>query len=71
MATILGIEKRLTTPTARKKFASTVLFYNDVTLEIVSELLGHRSISTTEESYRKIIWKKVSEEIKRLRKNKS
>jgi integrase/recombinase XerD len=66
MATILGIEKRLTTHTARKTFASTVLLYNDVPMEIVSELLGHSSISTTTESYGKIIRKKVSEEMKRI-----
>jgi integrase/recombinase XerD len=66
IATILGIEKRLTTHTARKTFASTVLLYNDVPMEIVSELLGHSSISTTTESYGKVIRKKVSEEIKKL-----
>ena len=66
MATILGIEKRLTTHTARKTFASTVLLFNDVPMEIVSELLGHSSISTTTESYGKIIRKKVSEEVLKL-----
>ena len=66
IATILGIEKRLTTHTARKTFASTVLLYNDVPMEIVSELLGHSSISTTTESYGKIIRKKVSDEVKKL-----
>ena len=66
MATILGIEKRLTTHTARKTFASTVLLYNDVSMEIVSELLGHSSITITEDSYGKIIRKKVSSEVLRL-----
>ncbi|MFT5216852.1 MAG: integrase/recombinase XerD [Glaciecola sp.] len=38
---IIGIEKRLTTHIARKTFASTVLLYNNVPMEIFSELLGH------------------------------
>jgi integrase/recombinase XerD len=64
--TILGIEKRLTTHTARKTFASNVLLYNDVPMEIVSELLGHSSIIRTTESYGKIIRRKVSDEILKL-----
>lgn len=56
----MGITKRVTTHTARKTFASTVLLYNDVPMEIVSELLGHSSISITEDSYGKIVKKKVS-----------
>ncbi len=66
IAHILGINKRLTTHTARKTFASTVLLYNDVPMEIVSELLGHSSITITEESYGKVVQKKVSEAIKKL-----
>jgi len=66
IASIIGIQKRLTTHTARKTFASTVLLYNDVPMEIVSELLGHSSITITEESYGKVVRKKVSEQIKRL-----
>jgi len=68
IASIVGIEKRLTTHTARKTFASTVLLYNDVPMEIVSQLLGHSSITTTEASYGKIVQKKVSEEMKKLNK---
>jgi len=67
IASILGISKRLTTHTARKTFASTVLLFNDVPMEIVSQLLGHSSISITEDSYGKVVKKKVSEEIKRLK----
>ena len=67
---ILGINKRLTTHTARKTVASTVLLllllYNDVPMEIVSQLLGHSSISITEDSYGKVVPKKVSEEVKKL-----
>jgi len=63
---ILGVEKKLTTHTARKTFASTVLLYNDVPIEIVSKLLGHSSIAITEASYGKVIKKKVSDEVLRL-----
>lgn len=67
IADIVGIEKRLTHHTARKTFASTVLLYNDVPMEIVSELLGHSSMSITQEYYGKIVQRKVGEEMKRIR----
>jgi integrase/recombinase XerD len=67
IASIIGIDKRLTTHIARKTFATTVLLYNDVPMEIVSKLLGHSSISTTEDSYGKVVEKRISMEIERLR----
>ena len=54
----VGIKKRLTHHIARKTFATTVLLYNDVPMEIVSELLGHSSITITEAHYGKIVQKK-------------
>ncbi|WP_224487848.1 site-specific integrase [Robertkochia flava] len=66
IASILGIEKRLTHHTARKTFASTVLLYNNVTMEIVSELLGHSSINITEGYYGKVVRRKISQEINRI-----
>ena len=68
IASIVGIEKNLTHHIARKTFATTVLLYNDVPMEIVSELLGHSKISTTQEHYAKVVQKKVSEEMKTLAK---
>ncbi len=68
IADISGISKRLTHHVARKTFASTVLLYNDVPMEIVSELLGHSNMIITQESYGKIVLKKVSEEMKTLAK---
>lgn len=53
---------------ARKTFASTVLLYNDVPMEIVSELLGHSSMKITQEYYGKIVQKKVGLEISKLSK---
>ncbi|MFT6730271.1 MAG: integrase/recombinase XerD [Glaciecola sp.] len=67
IAEITGIEKRLTHHVARKTFASTVLLYNDVPMEIVSELLGHSNMLITQESYGKVVQKKVSEEMKKLK----
>lgn len=66
IASILGIHKRISSHTGRKTFATTVLLYNDVPMEIVSELLGHSSMIITQEHYGKIVQKKVSEEMKRL-----
>lgn len=68
IAAIVGIEKRVTHHTVRKTFASTVLLYNDVPMEIVSELLGHSSISITEGYYGKVVQKKVSQQMNSLSK---
>ena len=67
IADVTGIDKRLTHHIARKTFASTVLLFNDVPMEIVSELLGHSNMVITQESYGKVVQKKVSEEMKKLK----
>ena len=48
-----------------------MLFYNDVPMEIVSKLLGHSSMKITQDSYGKIVERKVSLEMERLKGNKS
>tara|TARA_R110002051_G_scaffold319005_1_gene402281 strand:+ start:216 stop:1400 length:1185 start_codon:yes stop_codon:yes gene_type:complete len=63
---LVGINKKLTHHTARKTFATTVLLFNNVPMEIVSELLGHSNMNVTQSHYGKIVQKKVSEEIERL-----
>lgn len=72
IAVIVGIEKNLTHHVARKTFATTVLLFNGVPMEIVSELLGHSSIQITQDYYGKIVQKKVGLEMadltKRLKK---
>ena len=68
IANIIGINKRLTHHVARKTFATTVLLFNDVPMEIVSEILGHSSIKITQNHYGKIVQKKVSEQMRRLNK---
>ncbi|MBP0905600.1 tyrosine-type recombinase/integrase [Mariniflexile gromovii] len=68
IAAIIGIDKNFTTHMARRTFASTVLLYNDVPMEIVSELLGHSNMKITQDSYGKVVQKKVSLEIDKVRK---
>ena len=67
IAAIVGIEKKLTTHIARKTFASTVLLYNDVPMEVVSELLGHSSMKITQDSYGKVVQRSLSKEINRIK----
>lgn len=57
---IVGINKKLTHHTARKIFATTILLYNDVPMEVVSKLLGHSSMAVTQKHYAKVVNKKVS-----------
>ncbi|EDP97489.1 site-specific integrase [Kordia algicida OT-1] len=66
IAAIVDIDKRLTHHIARKTFATTVLLYNDVPMEIVSELLGHSKLDITQRHYAKVVQKKVSEHIQKL-----
>ncbi len=66
IADVVGIEKRLTHHAARRTFATTVLLYNSVPMEIVSEILGHTKLDTTQQSYGKIVQKKVGDEMSRL-----
>lgn len=68
IADLAGITKNLTHHIARKTFATTVLLYNDVPMEIVSKLLGHTKLQTTQDHYGKVIDKKVSEQMRRISK---
>jgi len=67
ISVVVGIEKNLTHHIARKTFATTVLLYNDVPMEIVSELLGHSKMSITQDHYGKIVQKKLSETMIKLK----
>jgi site-specific recombinase XerD len=66
ISALLSIDKKLTHHIARKTFATTVLLYNSVPMEIVSELLGHSNMSITQAHYGKIVQRKVSDEMKNL-----
>jgi len=68
IADVTGITINLTHHIARKTFATTVLLYNDVPMEIVSKLLGHSKMQTTQEHYGEVVQRKISEEMIRLNK---
>ena len=63
---VLDINKRITHHTARKTFASTVLLYNDIPMETVSELLGHSNIKVTQAHYAKVVQRTVSKQMDKL-----
>jgi len=46
-----------------------IVLYNDVPMGSVSKLLGHSSMKITEDSYGKIVEKKISLEMERLRRS--
>ena len=66
ISALLSIDKKLTHHIARKTFATTVLLYNDVPMEIVSELLGHSNVKVTQASYAKVVQQSVSKEMKKV-----
>jgi site-specific recombinase XerD len=62
---ICGIKKHLTTHTARHTFATTVTLENDVPLETVGKMLGHKDLRSTQ-IYAKITKRKLSNNMKEL-----
>jgi site-specific recombinase XerD len=66
IADICGIKKKLTTHIARHTFATTICLTNDVPMETTMELLGQTNIRTTQ-IYGKIIQKKISSDMLKLR----
>jgi site-specific recombinase XerD len=65
LADICGIKKHLTTHTARHTFATSVTLENDVPLETVGKMLGHKDIRSTQ-IYAKITKRKISNNMKEL-----
>jgi len=61
-----NINKKLTFHCARHTFATTVTLSNNVPIESVSKMLGHKSIKTTQH-YAKILDSKVSNDMNILR----
>jgi len=66
IADVCEINKDLTFHIARHTFATTVTLNNDVPIESVSKMLGHKSLRTTQH-YAKILDKKVSHDMDKLR----
>jgi len=62
---LCGIAKELTYHTARHTFATTVTLNNNVPIESVSKMMGHKSLKQTQH-YAKILNKKVSEDMEKL-----
>jgi site-specific recombinase XerD len=66
IAGICGINKKMTSHTARHTFATTVTLSNGVPMESVSKMLGHKNLKTTQH-YAKVLDKKLSEDMNILR----
>ena len=66
IADICGISKNITSHIARHSFATTITLQNDVPIESVSKMLGHKSMRTTQH-YAKVLDKKVSADMQLLK----
>lgn len=67
IADVVGIKINLTHHIARKTFATTVLLYNGIPMDVVSKLLGHSKIQTTQDSYGEIVQNRISNEMNKLK----
>jgi site-specific recombinase XerD len=70
IADLAGINKYLTTHLARHTFATTVTLNNGIPLEIVSKMLGHSSVKTTQ-IYAKVQQKAIEKSMGEMMKKKS
>ena len=65
IATLCDIKKRITFHTSRHTFASTVTLANNISLEVVSKMLGHTNTRMTNH-YAKLIDKCIGEQMDKL-----
>ncbi len=65
VADLCGITKNLTTHCARHTFATTVTLANNISIESVSKMLGHSSLSMTKK-YARILDSTIGKEMNRL-----
>lgn len=63
---VAGIQKVLSTHLARHTAATTIWLSNGISLEVVSKMLGHTKIATTQ-VYGRVVEKKIAEEMDKLR----
>jgi len=63
---LCGITKNLTFHMARHTFATTVTLSNGVPIETVSKMLGHTTLTTTQ-IYARVIERKISEDMNKLK----
>ena len=67
LAAACGVKKKLTSHVARHTFATTVTMANRVPIEVISKMLGHTNIQTTQ-LYAKVCQQEVDHEFDRLNK---
>lgn len=68
IAAIVGINKNLTTHCARHTFATTVTLANNVSIENVSKMLGHKSIKMTQH-YARILDSSIANDMLQVEKS--
>lgn len=66
IADLTGIKKTLTTHTARRTFATTIMLKNGVSMEAVSKMLGHTSLFMTRK-YAKVDEYYIAQETEKIR----
>ncbi len=66
LASLAGIESKLTFHVARHTFATTVALMNGLPIETLSKILGHSKITTTQ-MYAKVLNQKVSTDMSNLK----
>jgi site-specific recombinase XerD len=65
IAILCGINKRITFHTGRHTFASTVTLSNNISLEVVSKMLGHTNTRMTTH-YAKLVDNYIGEQMDKL-----
>jgi len=74
LADLCDVEKELSSKMARNTFATTVTLANNVPMETISKMMGHKSLRQTQH-YAKVLAIKVAEDMdtlnKRLNKKKT
>lgn len=65
IADVCGINRPITFHLARHTFATTVTLSNDVPIETVSKMLGHKDLKTTQH-YARIVDRKISKDMELL-----
>ena len=65
IADLTGIEKNLSTHTARHTFATTVTLANQISIEVVSKMLGHSSINMTKK-YARVVDDLINRDMQKI-----
>ncbi len=65
IADMCGINKKLSTHTARHTFATTVTLANHISIEVVSKMLGHSSINMTKK-YARVVDDLISKDMMKI-----